>query len=537
MKLVFIGRTVIFLFLTGFFFLSNLYAEEELNGSLENGTIENEATEISNDISKDKTSKNVNIDMLVLYGMYNYVLSTANISYNDENFVSFLSTDLKRSNDFGYGDTPLTDDTVYANSSYYENRIGLTINYNHSDTSKWILDGEANNDSRGMFESDLYTHSGKEQIYNREEKDKVKGNVKYINRLLSQSIEWYLNLGGAQYVHRLIGDASEDTANTRNDSARSRVNQINPEIGGEWVLAASNRIRFKLGYLYYDYLQEDESDDWHFQCESIYDMKLPLNILFSIGVKYDYNKDRKPPYTIKKPQDFFKGIFKDYFIVGVSYKGIKNLSAEFLYRYDIVPFQPEEFYLEQKFIKPTYDLPPSEVRHSDMKLDYKANSLFSFKGTFKYEKVDNYYNYYPVAGNVLSADTTSVNFYNTGLDTKFNIYQKMIEVTLGYMYSYYDSDVNITYHSNHNLSSLLKYNTEKFGLEWGHKLVGDVHTNPEEDEKIPISVIGHLGLQLQVLEGFYSYFKVDNLYNNRYTLRQGYPEPGISLMGGLRILI
>ena len=217
MNLISISRTVISLFLSGFLFLTNIYAEDELNGSLENGTIENEVTEISNDKSKDKTSKNVNIDMLVLYGMYNYVLSTANISYNDENFVSFLSTDLKRSNDFGYGKSPFKDDTIYANSSFYENRIGLTINYNYSDTSKWILEGEANNDSRGMFDYDLYASHGKIQVYNREEKDKVKGNIKYINRLLTQSIEWYLNVGGAQYAHRLIKVASEDPEKSRVD--------------------------------------------------------------------------------------------------------------------------------------------------------------------------------------------------------------------------------------------------------------------------------------------------------------------------------
>jgi len=291
MKSLFIKGLYILVIL--FFLIIDLYPQEIPNGPVENSTIDNEVSEANGDVKekeKDKPSKKVNMDFLVLYGLYNYLLSTTNISYNDENFVSFLSTDLRRSNDFGYGDSSFKDDTIYANSSYYENAVGLTINYNYSDTLKLIIDGETNNDSRGMFDNDLYVLNEKTQIYNREEKDKVKGNCKVIKKVLSQSLEWYIGVGSAQYVHRLIKVASEDPE-------KYKVNQINPEFGGEWVLAASNRIRFKAGHLYYDYLQEEEKNDWHFECESIYDMKLPLNILFSLGINYDLNRDREYPYT------------------------------------------------------------------------------------------------------------------------------------------------------------------------------------------------------------------------------------------------
>ena len=40
-----------------------------------------------------------------------------------------------------------------------------------------------------------------------------------------------------------------------------------------------------------------------------------------------------------------------------------------------------------------------------------------------------------------------------------------------------------------------------------------------------------------MLEGFYAYFRIENLYNTRYTLREAYPEPGVTFLGGLRILI
>jgi len=64
-----------------------------------------------------------------------------------------------------------------------------------------------------------------------------------------------------------------------------------------------------------------------------------------------------------------------------------------------------------------------------------------------------------------------------------------------------------------------------------------VYTDPEGDEELSGAVIGTLGLQRRMLESFYAYIRVENLYNARYNLRDGYPEPGITLLGGLRILI
>jgi hypothetical protein len=258
-------------------------------------------------------------------------------------------------------------------------------------------------------------------------------------------------------------------------------------------------------------------------------------------MNFDINEDVKSsPYSREGKEsswDFSKELLKDLFIVGLSYKGMKKFSTEFLYRFDIVPFQPEEFYLDQKYIKPTYDLPPAGVYHSEARMDFKANSTLSLKGTFIYEKNSNFYNYYPVEGNVLSAAAIPAEIYNSGLDTTFNFYDKIIEITMSYMYSYYIADENITYHPRQNFSNVIKFNMEKVGLEWGNKLVGNVYYDPINDGKTPTALIGYLGVQLKVYDGFNFYSKIDNLYNNRYNIRKGYPEPGITLTGGLRILI
>ncbi|MCU0822348.1 MAG: hypothetical protein MUC95_07745 [Spirochaetes bacterium] len=531
------------IFLAGSFFPRGAFAQEkqgDINNVNDGGPGGDNISETANTPENNMPSKNFNIDMLVLYGQYNYVLSTANISFNQDNFVSLLNTDLRRSNDFGYGKTPFNDDTVYANSSYYENKIGFTGNYNFSDSWKAIFDLEANNDSRGMFDQSVYQREwgpANPQVYSREEKDKFKLNFKTITKEFSKSSELYFNLGTGQYVHRLIKVASEDPD-------KSRVNQVNPEFGGEYIWSASNRIRFKTDYLKYDYSTKEGRDDWHYEAEVIFDLKMPRNFLLSLGLNFDANEDVKDsPYSKDEGETtghVAKEYLKDIFIAGLSYKGMKKFSTEFLYRFDIVPFRPEEFYLEQKYIKPTFDLPPAEVHHSDIKIDYKANNTLSLKGSFIYEKNSAFYNYQPVLGNVLSVlkDTTiPVEFYNSGLDAGLNIYDKIIEVTMSYMYSYYKADENITYHPHHMFSNVIKFNSEKMVIEWGNKLSGDVYYEPDNNSKIPTALIGYLGIQLTIYEGFNFYSNIDNLYNNRYNIRKGYPEPGITLTGGLRILI
>ena len=102
-------------------------------------------------------SKNINIDMRVLYGQYNNMLSTINLSQEQDDFVYLLSANFKRSNDFGY------NNVTYENSSYYENKLGFTGNLQLTDKWRAILETEVNGDSRGMFDNTVYSREEKEK--------------------------------------------------------------------------------------------------------------------------------------------------------------------------------------------------------------------------------------------------------------------------------------------------------------------------------------------------------------------------------------
>ncbi len=484
-------------------FLTKVYSEENSTilpvfpEDISNGDMDS----ISKTEQNNK-SKNINLDVQGLYGIqYNQMFAGFSLSQEKDAFVYLVSSKFNRSGDFGY------NDQVFVNSGYYENTVGLTVNYNWTD-AKLIIEGEADNESRGMFNND---------VYSREEKGNNKISSKTIFKL-SPSTEVFFSFGGAWYKHSLVAIAQDEFV-------KSRVLQGNFKTGLEYVWSASNRMRLNADILYYDYAPEEWKNDRHIKSEIIDDFNFSRNIGISVGFGYVNNKDED---NLRFPIPL---------TASLSIKEYKYLTAVIMYKYDIIPFQPEEFYLKQKYINPNYDLPPGTVHTGEIKTDSKVNSILNLKGNFKVEKNNNYYNYYPTTGNVLSAKTLEVVLYNPGVEANFSFYNKIWEMALSYNYFYFDAQKKITYVPEHEASCAIRYNGKNWKFEWENKLRGRVYTNPDTNDTLPEAFIGSLGLQRKMLEGSYFYCKVENLYNNRYTLRSGYPEPGISFLIGLRILI
>jgi hypothetical protein len=447
-------------------------------------------------------SKNINLDMQALYGIqYNQMFSGFSLSQERDKFVYLLSSKYNRSGDFGF------NHNIFVNSGFYENTVGLTANWNWTDI-KLIIEGEVDNESRGMFNND---------VYSREETGNNKISAKTIYKL-SDSTEIFFSLGGAWYKHSLIAIPPADFA-------KSRVLQGDIKAGGEYVWSASNRMRLNAEFLYYDYVPTELENDRHFKSEIIDDFSFSRNIGISLGIGYVNNKDEE---NAKFPIPLSASL---------SLKEYKYFTAVIVYKYDIIPFQPEEFYLKQKYINPNYNLPPGTVHIGEIRTESKINSILNLKGHFKIEKNNNYYNYYTIEGNVLSTKTLEVVSYNPGIEANFLFYNKIWGMALSYNYFYFDAQKKITYVPEHEASCAIRYNGKNWKFEWENKLRGRVYTNPDTNGTLPEAFIGSLGLQRRMLEGSYFYCKVENLYNNRYTLRSGYPEPGISFLIGLRILI
>jgi hypothetical protein len=357
-------------------------------------------------------------------------------------------------------------------------------------------------------------------VYSREEKGNNEISAKSIYKL-SPSTELFFSFGGAWYRHSLI---AIDPVNFE----KSRVLQGNAEAGFEYVWSASNRMRINGDILYYDYIPEEVDTDRHIKAELIDDFSFTRNIGISIGVGYVMNKDDKDTGGYDIPVIYSASL---------TFKGYKYINSSFLYKFDILPFQPEEFYLQQKYINPNYNLPPGEAHTGEIKIDSKLNSTLNVRANFKVEKNKYCYNYFSTYGNVLSAITVDAVQYNSGIEANILLSKGIWVIALGYNYFYFTADKNITYKPEQEASASIRYNGKSWKFDWTNSMRGYIYTNPDNNEKLPEAFIGSFGIQRRMLEGSYLYCKIENLYNNKYSLREGYPEPGISFLFGLRILI
>ncbi len=440
----------------------------------------------------------VNVDMQIGYGQYNNVLSGVSLSNEQEDAVYLVSASLKRSDDFGY------NNTVYRNSSYSEDRIGYTGNFNMSESWRALVDADVYNDSRGMINN---------SVFSREEKNEAKISFKNVYKLSNQ-FEGFFSVGGGEYTHRLRPmDPS--------DRVEGRVAFSSGSVGGEYIWSASNRIRGKSEVGYYNY-RGDAPDDAYSSTEIVDDFNLTKNVGLSLGLAADFNRDSSPL------------VFPN---LVMTLKGFEHASFSISYRYDLIPFQPEVFYLEQKYILPELALPPSRVHHGEVKCELRFNDSVSIKASGVGERGDHFYNYRTAPGDVLETFTMPVTHFMGKLDLGFVLFDRLLEMLLGYEYNRYLASEHVTYRPMHKISGSIAYTGKLWRFEWGNKLMSVVYTDPETKERLNGTVIGTLALQRKMMDSFFAFMRAENIYNYRYNLREGYPEPGITVLFGTRILI
>jgi hypothetical protein len=242
-----------------------------------------------------------------------------------------------------------------------------------------------------------------------------------------------------------------------------------------------------------------------------------------------------------------------YFKGNVSTISLKYVSLELLHEYKLVPYRPEELLNAWKYVRPGLDLPPSTVNHSELnaKLDFDfsqdSGSVFSvssmglkLKGI--YEQSSDFYNYVSLPENVLDTDAVAAQYINANAEfvTTFIILRQ--KFSIDFIYSYYryftgDKEINITYRPENIFTFNLALDGGLIDLEWSNSYKGSVYTRPDSDDKLGSVISGNLDIHLKVYETFYIDSRISNLYNRKYSYREGYPEPGIQFFAGLRVMI
>ena len=453
---------------------------------------------------KNEKSLNVNIDAALLYGQYNSINSDFSVTQDFENFSYQLNSDFKRSNDYGY-----------SNTSFFENKIGFTGMADLTESWKFIPTLEVENDSHGMYSN---------PVYSREENDHIV--IRFKNEYTPTPARWNINVGGANYVHRLISAGLGDVDNQSYFKAEG-------QIGWEYGWSAAVLVKVASKFAHYDYNTTSDNDTYVAN-DLIGSFKMTEYILITLGPTYSWNRDAT---------HFGGGK------ISVSSVNLKNFTLEAGYQYDLKPFEPEILYKDQKFVLPDFGLAPEKVHRAECKVgfEYRNDSestvyvkSIKFKAVGTFEKHDGYYNFHIVYGNLITPD--SIELLSARGKGEINMEMQMgkensLRVGASYEYNYFYCDSNITYKPVYIAAASIKFQIFRFGIDWNNSLMGSVFIDPESDTKLDRALIGSVSVYYKILDSFYLYGKVDNIYDTRYHYRFGYPEPGRLFLGGLRIQI
>jgi len=457
---------------------------------------------------------NTNFDGRMLAGLNGDSMFSLSMTQGLENFAYQLNSNLSNNNDFGN----------YKNSSFSTHETGFTGEISISDSWKVIPEFEITNSSYGMFDN---------PDFSRENNDKTRLRLK--SEYKPVPARWDIDLNYARYDHVLketgLSDVDENT-----------FYSMQGIVGMEYIWSASNKmgIRSENGFNRYPELYEDDA---YSNNEFYASFKVTEYTMLTLTPMLCWNQDGSDLL-------YFKG--------NISSINLKYLSLELLHEYKLSSYKPEEVMYSQKFMSNVYDLPPATINHTEFKSELEgetgadSDALFGVKKAGLrlagiYERNNNFYNYYPLNGDeqdILSAEAIPANFFNGRAEfvTTLILFTQLIDVEFKYDYYNYTSkesydDIKITYRPEYIYTCNLSYEGSWLEINWANSYRGKVYVDPADDRTLGSSILGTLDIHLKLYDTLYFHSRIMNLYNETYSFREGYPEPGMQFFAGLRVII
>ena len=454
---------------------------------------------------------NINFDGRLLAGINGDSMFALSLTQGLESFAYQLNSDVVYTNDY----------LDYSNSSFVKNETGFTGELGIGDFWKIIPQFEIANSTYGMFDNPDFT---------RENKDSIGFRLK--TEYKPSPDRWILDMSFARHDHSLkeinLARMEKETFYTGKCI-----------LGMEYIWSDANKAGFNIEAAGYNYPELYE-DDAYLRLELLYfSFKITEYIMSSITFPVIiWNRD---------------GSNYLYARAALSSINLKIVSLELFHDYTLEPYRPEEFLEQQKYIQPPLDLPPSKVNHSELKsvfdFDFSSDSSSALSvsamklklGGF-FENSSNFINYYSLPENVLSAETVSVKYINGNAEfvTTLGILGQKVNVEFTYdYYRYYpvNPDINITYRPGNTFGFNLVITGSVMEINWSNTYRDYVYTAPLGDNKLDPVLSGSLDIHIRVYETFYIDSRINNLYNKKYSYREGYPEPGVQYYAGLRMMI
>lgn len=458
-------------------------------------------------------SSSTNFDGRMLAGLNGDSMFSLSMTQGLQNFAYQLNSKVSNNNDFDN----------YLNSSFTTNETGFTGELSLLDYWKIIPEFEIANSSYGMFDN---------LDYSRENKDKIRLRLK--NEYKPEPARWDFDLNYARYDHVLT--RTDTSAAAEVDDTFHSLNGI---IGMEYIWSASNKagIRSENGLNKYP---EEYEDDSYSTNEFYYSFKVTEYTMLTLTYMLCWNRDDSDYLC-------YKG--------NISSINLKYISLELLNERKISPYKPEDVMYSQKYMSGVYDLPPAEINRTELKSELvvdtgvNQDAILGVKSAGLrlrgvYEDNNSFYNYYPLSEEILSAEAFPVNYFNGRVEFVTTIILFTQDIDMEFTYDNYKyvspepyKNLKITYRPENIFTCNISYEGSWLEINWANSYRGEVYVNPTEERVLGSSILGTLDVHLKLYDTFYLHSRIINLYNEKYSFREGYPEPGVQFFTGLRIII
>lgn len=115
-------------------------------------------------------------------------------------------------------------------------------------------------------------------------------------------------------------------------------------------------------------------------------------------------------------------------------------------------------------------------------------------------------------------------------------YQAMPNLRFSANYSYLDMTYKILTAPEHKLYVSGSYTKGPWGISTGVQYIGNIYTSPS-DTRQETFVLWNVRANYQFLDWLNLFIKGENLLDQKYEINVGYPMPGATLFGGIRVKI
>jgi len=459
-------------------------------------------------------SNSINFDGRMLAGLNGDSIFFVSMTQGLRNFAYQLNSATEYTNDF----------EDYNNTSFITNETGFTGELNITDTWKMIPEFEIGNSSYGMFDND------NDNTYSREKKDKIRIRLK--NEYKPAPARWDFDVNLGRFDHRLK-DVADSEENEKTFYSSNLV------FGFEYIWSAANKVGMRHELSSYEY-EDGSPSDLNTYSEFYGSFKITEFVMLTIAPVFSWDSD---------------GTNFLYFRGNVSTIGFKYFSFELLHNYILEPYRPDEYMYSHKFVELNFELPPSTINHSELsgEFEYRVSGAassplsvrsFRVKSSGIFETNNNLHNYSDNGEGLLYVDPVSAAFFNskTEIVTKILFNSHKIEFQLIYdFFKYYtygsNSDINITYRPENIFSCNIVFETGRLVMVWANRYNSDIYIDPAGNAQMDGMIEGELNLNFRIYDTFYLHSRINNLYDEQYSLREGYPEPGRQFFFGLRVMI